>query len=67
MTELRDNDTVRELTPSEMEQVGGGIFNGVAGNGAVANGAGIVQGTQLAGAALAIVQTQAFAGVSGVA
>jgi hypothetical protein len=66
MTEF-PNDAVRELTPSEMEQVGGGIFNGVAGNGAVANGAAIVQGTQVAGAALAIAQIQAFAGASVVA
>jgi hypothetical protein len=50
-----------------MEQVGGGIFNAVAGNGAVANGVGIVQATQAAGISLAILQAQAFAGVSGVA
>jgi hypothetical protein len=61
------NDTLRELTPSETDQVSGGILNNVAGVGAGQNGVGTIQGTQLAGAALAIVQTQAFAGVSGVA
>jgi len=66
MTEF-SNDTVRELTPSEMDQVSGGIFNGVAGVGASANGAGIVQGTQVGAAGLAQANTQAFAGVSGVA
>ena len=66
MTEFA-NDTVRELTPSETDQVSGGILNNVAGVGAGANGIGVVQGTQVAGAALAIVQTLANAGVSGVA
>ncbi len=59
--------TVRELTPSEMDQVSGGILNNVAGVGAGANGAGIVQGTQVGAALLGQANAQAFAGVSGVA
>ena len=66
MTEFA-NDTVRELTPSETDQVSGGILNNVAGVGAGANGIGIVQGTQAGVAGLAQANTQAFAGVSGVA
>jgi hypothetical protein len=61
------NDTLRELTPSETDQVSGGILNNVAGVGAGQNGIGTIQGTQVAGVSLAIVQTQAFAGASGVA
>ena len=66
MTEFA-NDTLRELTPSEMDQVSGGILNNVAGVGAGANGAGIVQGTQVGAALLGQANAQAFAGVSGVA
>ena len=66
MTEFA-NDTLRELTPSETDQVSGGILNNVAGVGAGANGAGIVQGTQVGVALLGQANAQAFAGVSGVA
>ena len=66
MTEFA-NDTLRELTPSEMDQVSGGILNNVAGVGAGANGIGIVQGTQVGAAGLGQANAQAFAGVSGVA
>lgn len=66
MTEFA-NDTLRELTPSEMDQVSGGILNNVAGVGAGANGIGVVQGTQAGVAGLAQANLQTFAGVSGVA
>jgi len=61
------NDALRELTPSEMDQVSGGILNNVAGVGAGANGAGVVQGTQVAAAVVAAANAQAFTGISGVA
>ena len=61
------NDALRELTPSEMDQVSGGILNNVAGVGAGANGIGVVQGTQVAAAVVAAANAQAFTGISGVA
>ena len=59
--------TEESLSPSDTDPASGGTLNTVAGGGAGANGAGIVQGTQFGAALLGQSNLHTFAGVSGVA